>query len=80
MSEYAKRMGQRAELREQRLALVTDIDARRERLRDLLDPLAESETLDGDEIVVLAGNLAGAVHELRTLDRKLAILARELGR
>ncbi len=80
MSEYAKRLGQGMQLREQRLALVTDIEARRDRMRDLLDPLAEAEALDGDEIVVLAGNLAGAVNELRAVDRKLDILARELGR
>jgi hypothetical protein len=79
MSEYAKKLGQRVELRTQRLGLAADIQAQRDRLRDLLDPLAEPETLDAEEIVVLAGNLAGKLAELGAVDRKLAILAREIG-
>jgi hypothetical protein len=79
MSEYAKKLGQRVELRTQRLGLAADIQAQRDRLRDLLDPLAEAEALDAEEIVVLAGNLVNTVLSLRGVDRKLAILAREIG-
>lgn len=79
MSEYAKKLGQRVELRQQRLGLVSDIQAQRDRLRDLLDPLTDAEALDAEEIVVLAGNMAARVADLQALDRKLAILAREIG-
>lgn len=79
MSERTQYMGQRVELRQQRQRVALDCEALRDRLRLAL-PLAEEVSAIDREVVV---NAAMALHdrlgELQGIDRKLAILNRELG-
>lgn len=79
MDERTQRLGQRAELRQERGRLVPELAALRDQLRLKLDPVAEVAELPGEEIATLAAALAGRQSRLRELDAKLATLARILG-
>lgn len=79
MSERTQYLGQRAELRQKRLLLAVDIEAQRDRLRSLLNPLAEVGQLDGDGIMNQTIVLAQRLDELKALDAKLSKIADILG-
>lgn len=79
MSERQALLGKRVELRQLRNRRATACDALKVRLRKLLDPVREAHELDGDAILDAAASLHGELGELAVLDKKLAILKRELG-
>lgn len=79
MSERTEYLGQRVELRQRRKVLVANLEAQRDRLRILLNPVDDPAALDGDAILDLAMALAQLREELGSLDTKLAKLAEILG-
>lgn len=79
MSERTQYLGQRVELRQKRKILAGDIEAQRDRLRGLLNPIAEVGSLDGDAILNQALSLVQRLEELKGMDTKLAKLAEILG-
>lgn len=79
MNERTEYLGQRVELRQKRKLLAGDIEAQRDRLRGLLNPIAEVASLDGDAILDQAMSLSQRLEELRGVDAKLAKLAEILG-
>lgn len=79
MSERTQYLGQRVELRQKRKILAVDVEAQRDRLRGLLNPLTEAGDLDGDGILDQAMSLSQRLQELQALDTKLAKLAEILG-
>jgi len=79
MNERTQYLGQRVELRQKRKMLAGDIEAQRDRLRGLLNPIAEVGSLDGDTILDQALSLAQRLEELKAVDTKLAKLAEILG-
>jgi hypothetical protein len=79
MNERTQYLGQRVELRQKRKILAGDIEAQRDRLRCLLNPIAEVGSLDGDSILDQALSLAQRLEELKGMDTKLAKLAEILG-
>jgi hypothetical protein len=79
MSERTQYLGQRVELRQKRKILAVDIDAQRDRLRGLLNPLTESGDLDGDGILDQAMSLSQRLEELKGVDAKLTKLTVILG-
>lgn len=79
MSERTQYLGQRVELRQTRKRLAGDIEAQRDRLRGLLNPVEDVAALDGDAILDQALSLSQRVLELTALDAKLAKLAEILG-
>lgn len=79
MSERTQYMGQRVELRQKRKMLAGDIEAQRDRLRGLLNPITEVGALDGDGILDQAMSLAQRLEELKAQDGMLAKLAEILG-
>ncbi len=79
MGERTEYLGQRVELRRKRKILAGDIEAQRDRLRGLLNPIAEVGSLDGDAILDQAMSLAQRLEELKAVDAKLAKLAEILG-
>ncbi len=79
MSERTQYLGQRVELRQTRKRLAGDIEAQRDRLRGLLNPVEDVATLDGDAILDQAMSLSQRVQELAAIDAKLAKLAEILG-
>lgn len=79
MGERTEYLGQRVELRQKRKMLAGDIEALRDRLRSLLNPIAEVGQLDGDSILDQALSLAQRLQELKEIDAKLAKLAEILG-
>jgi hypothetical protein len=79
MSERTEYMGQRAELRQKRKMLAGDVEAQRDRLRSLLNPITEVGALDGDSILDQAMSLSQRLEELKGIDGKLAKLASILG-
>lgn len=79
MSERTEYLGQRVELRQKRKILAAAIEAERDRLRGLLNPIRELGDLDGEEILAQAMSLAQHLDELTGMDAKLAKLAEILG-
>lgn len=79
MSERTQFIGQRVELRQKRQLLAVDIEAQRDRLRGLLNPLAEVGQLDGDGIMNQTIVLAQRLDELKALDTTLNKIAEILG-
>lgn len=79
MSERTEYLGQRVELRQKRQLLAVDVEAQRDRLRALLNPLAEVGELNGDTILDQAMSLSQRLQELKGLDAKLAKLTEILG-
>jgi hypothetical protein len=79
MNERTEYLGQRVELRRKRKMLAGDIEAQRDRLRGLLNPIAEVGSLGGDTILDQALSLAQRLEELKGMDTKLAKLAEILG-
>lgn len=79
MSERTQFIGQRVELRQKRQLLAVDIEAQRDRLRGLLNPLTEVSQLDGDGIMNQTIVLAQRLDELKALDATLSKIAEILG-
>jgi|GEM_PF-1158504 hypothetical protein len=79
MNERTQYLGQRVELRQKRKMLAGDIEAQRDRLRGLLNPIAEVGSLDGDTVLDQALSLAQRLEELKGMDVNLAKLAEILG-
>lgn len=79
MSERREYIGEREELRLRCKRVAVEVDSHRDSLRAALPLTAEHDALDGDHIVVLALALKERLEELRGLDRKVAILTREIG-
>lgn len=79
MSERAETLGRRVELRQQRLRLVTECDALRDRLRRALPLEEEAGDLDRDAILQTALALHQSAEELAGVDKKLTVLNRVLG-
>lgn len=79
MSERTEYLGQRVELRQKRQLLAVDVEAQRDRLRGLLNPLAEVGELNADGILDQAMSLSQRLQELIGLDAKLAKLTEILG-
>ena len=79
MSERAENMGRLVELDRTRKRLAAECEALRDSLRRLL-PLAEDvSALDREKILTSAVALDQSLLELAGVDKKLAILNRELG-
>ena len=79
MSERAENMGRQVLLRQERQRLAAEGEALRDSLRRLL-PLAEDVGgLDREKILCAAVALEQSLLELAVIDKKLAILSRELG-
>jgi hypothetical protein len=79
MSERAENEGRRVELRRERLRLVAECESLRDDLRRALPTFEEVETLDREKILSRAVALDQSLLELAALDKKLAVLDRQLG-
>lgn len=79
MSERTEYLGQRVELRQKRMMLSAAIEAERDRLRGLVNPISELRDLDGELILAQAMSLSQRLAELKAMDAKLAKLAEILG-
>lgn len=79
MSERVEHLGQRVELRQQKRRLTAEVEALRDKLRRALPAHEEAETLKGEEILDTAIALKTSLDELTAVERKIAILTRELG-
>ncbi len=79
MSERVNNLGVRLELRQQAQRLRTEAEALRDKLRHALPIHEEADTLNGEEIINTAIALNTSLNELTGLNRKIAILTRELG-
>lgn len=79
MSERQENLGRRMELRHQRLRLVANGEALRDRLRKLLPVAEEIATINREKVLQAAIALDQALQELEEIDRKLAVLNDVLG-
>ena len=79
MSERMENLGHRETLLVQRKRLVMEAESHRESLRAALPLHADIDLLDADRIMELGIALSEKLRELGGLNRKLAILNRELG-
>ena len=80
MSEYQENIGRRVELRQQRLRLVAECEALRDRLRRLLPLDEDVHGLDRDAILNTAVAFDQSALELAEVDKKLGVLDSILGR
>ena len=69
----------REELRVRRKAIVAEIQSHRDTLLSELSLLHEADELNGEYIAVLGVKVSELEQELRGVDRKIAVLTRELG-
>lgn len=72
-------LGERESLRVQRKAIVAEVQSHRDSLLSALSILHEPEELDGEYIAVLGVKLSERLLELKGVDKKIAVLNRELG-
>ena len=72
-------LGERESLRVQRKAIVAEVQSHRDSLLSSLSILHEPEELDGEYIAVLGVKLSERLLELKGVDKKIAVLNRELG-
>ena len=79
MSERARMLGERVELRQKRQRVAVNCTALRERLRALASPALAAGEMDRDAILDTAVVLHTELGELQLLGAKLDILNRELG-
>ena len=79
MSERARMLGERVEIRQKRQRVGVNCSALRERLRSLLSPALTETDMDRDAILDTAAVLHSELGELEILSAKLAVLNRELG-
>ena len=78
MSRYEV-LGKRENLRIHRKAVLAEIQSHRDSLLSACSIVNDAEDLNGEYIAVLGVKLSECLQELQGLDRKIAILARELG-
>lgn len=78
MSERTENIGQRETLRHIRKRLEAEAVSHRDSLRAALPVAGEPADIDGDYVLSLAVALAEKVRELRGVNKKIAILDREL--
>jgi len=71
--------GERESLRVRRKSIVAEVTSHRDSLLATLSILHDPETLDGEYIAALGVKLNERLMELKGVDRKIAILSRELG-
>ena len=79
MSERARMLGERVEIRQQKRRVAVNCSALQERLRSLLSPALEGDDLNRDAILDAAVVLHSELGELAVLSAKLSVLNRELG-
>jgi hypothetical protein len=79
MGERHEMIGQKAELSPQRLRLTVECEALRDKLRQALPLHEDVAALDGENILNTAIALQNSLAELGGVNRKIAILNRELG-
>lgn len=72
-------LGKRESLRVQRKAIVAEVQSHRDSLLSSLSILHEPEDLDGEYVAVLGVKLSERLLELKGVDKKIAVLNRELG-
>lgn len=72
-------LGERESLRVKRKAIVAEVQSHRDSLLSSLSILHEPEELDGEYIAVLGVKLSERLLELKGVDKKIAVLNRELG-
>ena len=79
MSERLENIGLRADLRMQKTRLEAEVEALRDTLRRLLPKHEDVIELNGEKILNTAIALNTSLEELKGIQRKIAILNRELG-
>ena len=79
MSERLENIGLRADLRMQKIRIETEVEALRDTLRRLLPKHEDAVELNGEKILNTAIALNTSLEELKNIQRKIAILSRELG-
>ena len=79
MSERMENLGQRETLRHQRKRIVAEATSHRDSIRAALPITADPREVDGEYVMALAVSLNESLTELRGVERKIAILDRELG-
>lgn len=79
MSERARMLGERVEIRQKRQRVAVNCSALQERLRSLLSPALSLTDMDRDAILDTAVVLHTELGELEVLSAKLSVLTRELG-
>ncbi len=72
-------LGERESLRVKRKAIVAEVQSHRDSLLSSLSILHEPDELDGEYIAVLGVKLSERLLELKGVDKKIAVLNRELG-
>lgn len=72
-------LGERESLRVKRKAIVAEVQSHRDSLLSSLSILHEPEDLDGEYVAVLGVKLSERLLELKGVDKKIAVLNRELG-
>ena len=72
-------LGERESLRVKRKAIVAEVQSHRDSLLSPLSILHEPEDLDGEYVAVLGVKLSERLLELKGVDKKIAVLNRELG-
>ena len=80
MSEYQENIGRRVELRQQRLRLVAECEALRDRLRRLLPLEEDVHCLDREVILTTAVAFDQSALELADVNKKLGVLDSILGK
>lgn len=78
MSERRENMGHREDLRARRKIVATEVQSHKDSIRAALPAVAEAEEIDAERVLNLALAMKESRDELAGLDRKIAILTREL--
>jgi len=78
MSERRENMGHREDLRTRRRIVSAEVQSHKDSIRAALPAVAEAEEIDAERVLNLALALKESRDELAGLDRKIAILTREL--
>lgn len=79
MGERLENIGKREELRRRRGIIEAEALSHRDSIRAALPLTGEAEEIDGEYVMSLAISLNEKVQELKGVNRKIAILERELG-
>ena len=72
-------LGEREGLRARRKAVLAEITSHRDSLLSALSVIHEPEALAGEYIAALGVRLSELLLELSGVDRKIAVLSREIG-
>lgn len=72
-------LGERDSLRVRRKIIAAEVQSHRDSLLASLSVIHEPEELDGEYVAVLGVKLSEVLQELKGVDKKIAILSRELG-